>query len=149
VGLSRTMLASLLCSIAPLLVDLLSVRDREQAELQAEVLELRHQLRVLQRQMRRPRWRPGDRMVLATIFERLPKRRWSVFLPSPETILRWLRELVRRKWTAFGTQRRRVRPAMDPEVVDVILRLARENPKWGYRRVQRRAAQAGTPVFNT
>ena len=91
------MIASLLYSIARLLVDLLSVRDREQAELQAEVLALRHQLRVLQRQVRRPRWSPGDRLVLATIIERLPKRRWSALLPSPETILRWHRELVRRK----------------------------------------------------
>jgi putative transposase len=71
------MIASLLYSIARLLVDLLSVRDREQAELQAEVLALRHQLRVLQRQVRRPRWSPGDRLVLATIIERLPRRRWT------------------------------------------------------------------------
>ena len=65
-------------------------------------------------------------MVLATIIERLPKSRWSVLLPGPETILRGHRELVRRKWAAFGKRPRRVRPAMDPEVVDVILRLARE-----------------------
>ena len=75
------MIASLLYSIARLLVDLLSVSDREQAELQAEVLALRHQLRVLQRQVRRPRWHPGDGLVLATIIERLPKRRWSALLP--------------------------------------------------------------------
>ena len=67
------MLASLLYSIVRLLVDLLSIRDREQAELQAEVLALRHQLRVLQRQVRRPRWRPGDRMVLASLIERDPQ----------------------------------------------------------------------------
>ncbi len=144
-GLSRTMLASLLYSLARLLVDLLSVRDREQAELQAEVLVLRHQLPVLQRQVRRPRWRPGDRMVLATIIERLRKRRWSVFLPSPETILRWHRELVRRKWAAFGKRPRRVRPAMDPDVVDLILRLARENPRWGYRRIQGELLKLGLP----
>jgi putative transposase len=121
-------------SIVRLLVDLLSIRDREQAELQAEVLALRHQLRVLQRQVRRPRWRPGDRMVLASLIERIRKRRWSALVPSPETILRWHRELVRRKWAAFGKRSHRVRPAMDPEVVDLILRLARENPRWGYRR---------------
>jgi len=118
------MIASLLYSITRLLVDLLSVRDREQAELQAEVLALRHQLRVLQRQVRRPRWRPGDRMVVATIIERLPKRRWSAVLPSPETILRWHRELVRRKWAAFSNRPLRVRPPTDPEVVDLILKLA-------------------------
>src|ERR1035437_2760803 len=125
------MLASLLYSIVRLLVDLLSVRDREQAELQAEVLALRHQLRVLQRQVRRPRWRPGDRMVLASLIERIPKRRWSALVPSPETILRWHRELVRRKWAAFGKRPRRVPPATDPDVVALILRLARENPRWG------------------
>ena len=139
------MIASLLYSIARLLVDLLSVRDREQAELQAEVLALRHQLRVLQRQVRRPRWSPGDRLVLATIIERLPKRRWSALLPSPETILRWHRELVRRKWAAFGKRPRRVRPAMDPEVIDLILRLACENPRWGYRRIQGELLKLGRP----
>ena len=139
------MLASLLYSIVRLLVDLLSVRDREQAELQSEVLALRHQLRVLQRQVRRPRWRTGDRMVLATIIERLPKRRWSALLPSPETILRWHRELVRRKWAAFGKRPSRVRPAMDPDVVALIVRLARENPRWGYRRIQGELLKLGRP----
>jgi hypothetical protein len=67
-------------------------------------------------------------MVLATIIEQLPKRRWSARLPSPETILRWHRELVRRKWAAFGKRPRQLRPAIDPEVVDLILRLAGENP---------------------
>jgi len=69
------MLARLLNSIARLLVDLLNARDRELAELQAEVLVLQYRLRVLQRQVRRPRWRPGERLVLATLIERLPKRR--------------------------------------------------------------------------
>jgi putative transposase len=142
---SRTMLASLLYSIARLLVDLLSVRDRELAELQAEVLVLRHQLRVLQRQVRRPRWRPGDRLVLATIMELLPKRRWSALMPSPETILRWHRELVRRKWASFRKRPRRVRSAMDQELVDLILRLAGENPRWGYRRIQGELLKLGRP----
>ena len=56
------MIGSLLYSIARFLFDLLSVRDREHTELQAEVLALRHQMRVLQWQVRRPRWRPGDRL---------------------------------------------------------------------------------------
>ncbi len=126
----------MLYSIVRLLVDLLSVRDREQAELQAEVLALRHQMRVLQQQVRRPRWRAGNRLVPATIIERLPKRRWSALVPSPETILRWHRELVRRKWAALGKRPHRLRPATDPEVVDLIPRLGRENPSWGYRRIQ-------------
>jgi hypothetical protein len=117
------------------------------AELQAEALALRHQLRVLQRQVRRPRRRSGDRLVLATIIARLPKRRWSALLPSPETILRWHRELVRRRWGAFGKGARRLRPAIDPEVVDLILRLARENPRWGVPPDPGRATEAGPPMF--
>ena len=97
------MLASLLYSIVRLLVNLLSIRDREQAELQAVVLALRHQLRVLQRQVRRPRWPPGDRMVLASLIERIPKGRWSALAPSSDTILRWHCELVRRKWAASAS----------------------------------------------
>ena len=59
--------------------------------------------------------------------------------------MRWHRELVRRKWAAFGKRPRRVRPAMDPEVVDLILRLARENPRWGYRRIPGELLQLGRP----
>jgi len=141
------MLASLLYSIVRLLVDLLSIRDREQAELQAEVLALRHQLRVLQRQVRRPRWRSGDRMVLASLIERIPKRRWSALVPSPETILRWHRELVRRKWAAFGKRPSRVRPAMDPDVRRPDRQVGPREPKVGVPPDSGRAAQAGTPVF--
>ena len=137
------MLASLLYSIVRLLVDLLSIRDREQAELQTEVLALWHQLRVLQRQVRRPRWRPGDRMILATTMERLPTRRWSALLPSPETNLRWHRELVGRLRQApapiaagDGPSGRRSDPqvgALEPEV--------------GVPPDPGRATEAGTPVF--
>ena len=59
--------------------------------------------------------------------------------------MRWHRELVRRKWAAFGKRPRRVRPAMDPEVIDLILRLASENPRWGYRRIQGELLKLGRP----
>jgi hypothetical protein len=120
------MLLALLYSLFRLLLDLLLVRCRSEANLQSEVLLLRHQLRVLQRQTRRPRWQPGARLLLAALSRRLPRPDWASFLVSPETILRWHRELVRRKWYAFGRRpRHRLgRPALPTECQQLILRLA-------------------------
>ena len=99
-----------------------------------EVLVLRHQLAVLKRQVNRPRLRQRDRLLVAALSRMLPRERWSAFLVRPQTLLRWHRELVRRKWT----YRRRGpgRPPLGPEVSDLILRLGRENPRWGCVRIQ-------------
>jgi hypothetical protein len=64
-----------------------------------EIAVLRHQLAVLHRQVARPRYAPIDRLVLATLARLLPRERWSAFLVTPATLLRWHRELVRRRWT--------------------------------------------------
>ncbi|MGH2674329.1 MAG: integrase core domain-containing protein [Actinomycetota bacterium] len=99
-----------------------------------EIAVLRHQLRVLHRQVGRPRFRPGDRAFLAAAARVLPRDRWRSFLITPQTLLRWHRELVRRKWTY---RRGRVgRPPMDPGLREIVLQLARENPRWGYVRIQ-------------
>jgi len=97
-----------------------------------ELAVLRHQLMVLRRQVARPRFAPSDRMVLAMLARLLPRDRWPVFLVTPGTLLRWHRELVARRWTYPQTGRRRGVPAA---VVEVVLRLARENPRWGYPRI--------------
>jgi putative transposase len=97
-----------------------------------EIAVLRHQVMVLRRQLRRPRFTPSDRMVLAVLARLLPRERWPVFLVTPGTLLRWHRELVARRWTYPPTGRLR---GLDPDVVEVVLRLARENPRWGYLRI--------------
>jgi len=93
-----------------------------------EIAVLRHQLLILRRQVARPRYAPADRTMLAALAKLLPRDRWPIFLVTPATLLRWHRELIRRWWTypATGPGRR----ALDPAVVDPVLRLARENPRW-------------------
>jgi hypothetical protein len=92
-----------------------------------EIAVLRHQLAVLRRQVVRPRYTPGDRMLLATLAKLLPRDRWPIFLVTPSTLLRWHRELIRRRWTYPATGRRR---GLDSEVVELVLRLARDNDRW-------------------
>ena len=99
-----------------------------------EILVLRHQLRVLRRTAGRPKLRPIDRVLLAAASRVLPRDRWVAFLVTPATLLRWHRELVKRKWTYRRTGCPG-RPPIDAELRDLILRLARENPRWGCVRI--------------
>jgi hypothetical protein len=126
---------ALLYSLVRFLLDALLSGRQSELRLQAEVLALGHQLRVLQRQVQRPRWRPDDRLLLSALSRLLPRNAWQSLLPSPETLLRWHRELVRRKWAAFRSRPSR-RSTSKRELREIILRLARENPQWGYRRIQ-------------
>ncbi len=110
-------------------------RDRDGGAKDLEILVLRHQLRVLQRTASRPKLRPIDRMLFTAASRGIPCDRWAAFLVTPATLLRWHRELVRRRWTYRRTGRPG-RPPIDPELRALILRLARENPRWGCVRVQ-------------
>jgi hypothetical protein len=109
--------------------------DRDDGSKDLEILVLRHQLRVLQRTAGRPQLRTVDRVLLAAASRAIPRDRWVAFLVTPSTLLRWHRELVRRKWTYRRTGRPG-RPPIDPEVRALILRLARENPRWGCVRME-------------
>jgi putative transposase len=112
-----------------------------------EIVVLRHQLDVLRRQVKRPEFRPADRALLAALSRALPRRCWSSFLVTPDTILRWHRRLVTRKWTQ--TQTRSGRPPLADHLVALILRLARENPRWGYQRIQGELKNLGIQVSAT
>ncbi|MFE9068691.1 integrase [Streptomyces violaceusniger] len=103
----------------------------------AEILALRHQLMVLERQLgkERVRFTPGDRAILAALLHRLPRdvlRRLRLVV-RPDTVLRWHARLVARKWTC--PHRRPGRPPKPEALRQLVLRIARENPGWGYRRI--------------
>jgi putative transposase len=112
-----------------------------------EILVLRHQLGVLRRQIPRPRLEPTDRALLAAISRVLPGARWSCFLVKPETLLRWHRRLVAGAWTY--PRRGQGRPPLDQDVQQLIIRLATENPRWGYQRIQGELQQLGMQVSAT
>ncbi len=131
------MALALVYNLFRLVLDALGARRRSERDLHLEILVLRHQLRVLQRRVGRPRWQPSDRLLLTALSQRLPRPAWHTFLVSPQTLLRWHRELVRRKWAWFAARRRCFgRPRLGAELKDLVLRLAGENPRWGYRRIQ-------------
>ena len=117
------------------------------AELEVENVVLRHQLAVLGRSVGRPSFRRRDRVVLAAASRLLPRDRWGVFLVSPKTLVRWHRELVRRKWSYH--RRREGRPPLDPGVRELVLRLGRENPRWGCVRIQGELCKLGIRVGAT
>jgi putative transposase len=111
-----------------------------------EIAVLRHQLMVLRRQVARPRYTPQDRTVLAMLARLLPRERWAAFLVTPSTLVRSHRELVTRKWTYPASGRKR---GLDLEIVDVVVRMARENPRWGYLRIVGECRKLGIRVSAT
>jgi putative transposase len=121
---------------------LLCFRSAEAKEI--EILVLRHELAVLRRQHPRPRLQPTDRALLAAWSRLLPRARWSVFLVRPETLLRWHRRMVARRWTYPSTSKGR--PPITEEVQQLVVRLARENPRWGYQRIHGELLRLGLRV---
>jgi hypothetical protein len=108
---------------------------------------LRHQGAILRRGGRRPQYTAADRALLAAASRLLPLERWSCFAASPQTLRRWHRALLQ------GNRRRRARPPGRPPLAastrSLILRLARENPRWGYVRIQGELLKLGISVSAT
>jgi transposase InsO family protein len=109
-----------------------------------EILVLRHELEVLRRSKPEPHLQPKDRALLAALSRLLPRRRWSIFVVRPETLLCWHRKMVRRQWTYPNHSPGR--PPLSSETRAMIVRLARENPRWGYARIKGELARLGHRV---
>jgi putative transposase len=122
----------------------LRLRSREFKEL--EIVVLRHELAVLRRQISRPRLVEPDRVFLAAAGQLLGRAAHSFFV-RPDTLLGWHRQLVRKRWTHAG--RRPGRPAVSDEIRELVLRLARENPRWGDERIVGELAGVGVSVSAT
>src|SRR6266852_8054137 len=142
------MLFALLYALLRLLLDVVDVRLRVH-DPEAELLLLRHQLRVVRRQVKRPQLNAADRTIMAALSERVNRSALVRMLVQPETVLGWHRELVRRRWAAFGRRRGPGRPAMDSELQKLILQMARDNPKWGCGRVRGELLKLGHRVAAT
>ena len=127
----------------------LQLSRRDEAWKTAEILILRHQLAVLQRrQPRRLQLNWADRALLAALLRVMPKARHRGLrlLVTPDTILRWHRDIVRRRWAARSARGRTGRPATRRNIQALIRRLARENPDWGYRRIHGELAGLGVNI---
>ena len=146
------MVWSVLAHVVSFVVDLLvAARPRTDRDKDVEILLLRHQVRLLQRrQARAPRLSRWEKLALAVLTAKAarlvngPGRRLGEFvlLVRPETVLRWHRELVRRKRT-FARRRPGGRPPIPAEHEALIVRLAGENPAWGYRRIHGELTKLG------
>jgi putative transposase len=127
------LLWSLVYWVVRRLFELVVLVCRSPRSKELEILVLRHDLSILRRQTQRPRLRQADRLLLAALSRSLPRHAWTVFSVSPRTLLRWHQRLVARRWTY--PHRRPGRPTIKRDVQALVLRLARENPTWGYRRI--------------
>ncbi len=142
------MLFAFAYAVVRLLLDVFDVRLRVD-DPEAELRLLRHQLRVVRRQVKRPQLDVADRTIMAALSGRVSRAPLVGMLVQPETVLGWHRELVRRKWAAFGRRRGPGRPGLDSELQKLILEMAKDNPKWGCIRIRGELLKLGHSVSAT
>jgi transposase len=139
----RMLLLSIWYQLVRCLLGLVAVLVRRDLGKDAKLLVLRDENAVLRRQVSRVRYTPADRMWLAALSRLLPRRRWvEVFAVTPATILAWHRRLVSRKWD-YTARRKPGRPPTATAIKNLVMRMARENPTWGHRRVQGELVRLG------
>jgi hypothetical protein len=131
----------LIYKMISMLVGWIVLRARSDTSKEIEILVLRHQLAVLRHRPSRPRLSWADRAVIAALSRLLPVRRRLGLLVTPATILRWHRQLIARRWTTQPV--RPGRPAIPAGLRALVIRLATENPTWGYRRIHGELAGLG------
>ena len=125
-------------------LELLLLLFRREGSKEGELLTLRHEVEVLRRQVGRRANEPADRALLAALSRLLPRSSWGTFGVTPATLLSWHQRLVARRWTY--PHRPLGRPPVDEEVTALVVRLARENPRWGYRRIHGELAGLGIQI---
>jgi putative transposase len=128
------------------LLEFVVLRVRSKALKELEIVVLRHELAILRRKTRRPAITAVDRLFLSAASRLLPRARWRSFIVTPATLLRWHRRLVAKRWT-FA--RPVGRPPMRGEIRDLVRRLAREHPRWGYPRIVGELKGLGVTVSAT
>jgi hypothetical protein len=128
------------------LLSCLAVLTRHQVSKDVELLVLRHENTVLRRQVGRVRYQPGDRLWLAGLSRLIPRHRWAVvFAVTPATLLAWHGRLAARKWD-YTSRRPPGRPRTAAAIRKLVIRMATENPGWGYRRIHGELAGLGVGV---
>jgi putative transposase len=148
---------SIVALVFSVLLELFNLRDLSNYEKDLEVLILRHQLDILDRkQTRHNRPSKAEKLALAVLTNKLKtmsnrsasQLRNVVRIFQPETVLKWHRELVRRKWTQ-DHRNKGGRPKIDAELEDLIVRLAEENPRWGYGKIEGELIKLGIKLSQT
>ncbi|ROP41876.1 helix-turn-helix domain-containing protein [Saccharothrix texasensis] len=145
------MIVSLLYKVTRKLLSVPAVLLRSETVKDAELLVLQHENAVLRRQLVGPvRYEPADRFWFAALSGLVDRRRWGeVFPVTPATLLAWHRRLVARKWDGSAARRRIGRPPTRAAIKSLVLRLARENPRWGHRRIQGELARLGHGIAHS
>ena len=128
-------------------LELIVLVARSDGAKEIELLTLRHEVSILQRQVSRRTFRPADRAFLGAMSRLLPRSRWTAFGVTPATLLAWHRRIVARRWTY--PHRKPGRPRVSEQNTGLVVRLARENPRWGYRRIQGELQKLGVRLASS